>query len=107
MMEVGEELARRGHEVTVISPHKYKAVPPGVTEIALVSPDFDKFTASVSDMLSNPDKEMPLFEVIGAINFRLLIEIFIIVTDDRDKHAVEPTGSQYKRGSGHSYRQED
>ena len=25
-MEVGEELARRGHQVTVISPHKYKKV---------------------------------------------------------------------------------
>ena len=64
VMEAGEELARRGHEVTVISPHKYKKVPPGVREIALVSSDFDKFTATVSDMLSNPDKEMPVFEVI-------------------------------------------
>ena len=63
MMEAGEELARRGHEVTVISPHRYKAVPPGVTEIALASPEFDKFTTSVSDTLSNP-KEMPVFEVI-------------------------------------------
>ena len=64
VMEAGEELARRGHEVTVISPHKYKKVPPGVREIALVNSGFDKFTAAVSDMLSNPDKEMPVFEVI-------------------------------------------
>ena len=70
MMEVGEELARRGHEVTVISPHWYKAVPPGVTEVALASPEFDKFTSSVSDTLSNPDKEMPVFEVMGRRNFK-------------------------------------
>ena len=64
VMEAGEELARRGHEVTVISPHKYKKLPPGVREIALESPDFDKFTATVSDSLSNP-KEMPVLEVRG------------------------------------------
>ena len=64
-MEVGEELARRGHHVTVISPHAYKKVPPGVTEIAIKNTAFETFQNSLTDeMLTNPEAApMPVFEV--------------------------------------------
>ena len=68
VMEAGEELARRGHQVTVVSPHKYKKVPPGVTEIHFESPQFDKFLNSFSEMLTNPNAEIPVFEVRNAVS---------------------------------------
>ena len=64
-MEVGEELARRGHHVTVISPHPYKHVPPGVTEITISSAAYDAFQNGVSDdVLTNPNAaSLPVAEV--------------------------------------------
>ena len=59
LMEVGEGLARRGHEVTVVSPHKYKKVPDGVTEIIVESETFERFSQSFAeDILTNPDAGM-------------------------------------------------
>ena len=64
-MEVGEELARRGHKVTVVSPHKYKEVPPGVTDVVVPS-DFDKYTAELTvEILTNPNVPPPVIEVSG------------------------------------------
>ena len=62
-MEVGEELARRGHEVTVISPHKYKTVPPGVREIVHESGFEALTTATTEDMLSNENAGLPFVKV--------------------------------------------
>ena len=63
VMEVGEELARRGHQVTVISPHKYKEVPPGVREIVHES-GFDALTtATTEEMLSNENAGLPFVKV--------------------------------------------
>ena len=60
VMEVGEELARRGHEVTVVSPHKYKKVPPGVTDIIIPS-EFDQYTSEITlDFLTNPNAQLPM-----------------------------------------------
>ena len=59
-MEVGEELAKRGHKVTVVSPHKYKEVPPGVTEVVIPS-DFDQYTADLTlEFLRDPNVQMPM-----------------------------------------------
>ena len=59
LMEVGEGLAKRGHEVTVVSPHKYKRVPDGVMEIIVESEVFERFTQSFTeDILTNPDPGM-------------------------------------------------
>ena len=64
VMEVGEELARRGHEVTVISPHPYKKVPPGVTEITIKNELFDTFLKKTSDdVLSNPGTQVSIGQV--------------------------------------------
>ena len=65
VMEVGEELARRGHEVTVISPHKYKEVPPGVREIVHQSGFEALTTATTEDMLSNENAGLPFVKVEG------------------------------------------
>ena len=74
-MEVGEELARRGHRVTVVSPHKYKEVPPGVTDVVVPS-DFDKYTSELTvEILTNPDVPPPVIEVSC---FYLLIRISVI-----------------------------
>ena len=51
-MEVGEELGRRGHEVSVVSPHKYKTVPPGVRDIVIQS-DFDKLQLNLGNILQS------------------------------------------------------
>jgi len=65
VMEVGEELARRGHEVTVISPHPYKKVPPGVTEITIKNELFDTFLKKTSDdVLSNPGTQVSIGQFI-------------------------------------------
>ena len=64
VMEVGEELGRRGHEVSVVSPHKYKTVPPGVRDIVIQS-DFDKVTTELTEnFLNNPDVAIPWNQVI-------------------------------------------
>ena len=69
VMEVGEELARRGHEVTVISPHKYKAVPPGVREIVHESGFEALTTATTEDMLSNENAGLPFVKVKFIMDF--------------------------------------
>ena len=56
-MEVGEELGRRGHEVSVVSPHKYKTVPPGVRDVVFHS-EFEKITTELTDLL--PDLPVPI-----------------------------------------------
>ena len=82
-MEVGEELARRGHQVTVISPHKYKKVmimlimilimilmmmmimkvPPGVRDVVFES-RFEAVTTQVSEeMMASPDTPFPFGKV--------------------------------------------
>ena len=77
-MEVGEELARRGHQVTVISPHKYKEVmimmiimmmmtmmkvPPGVRDVVFES-RFESVTTQVSEeMMASPDTPFPFGKV--------------------------------------------
>ena len=59
-MEVGEELARRGHQVTVVSPHKYKKVPQGVSDIVIPS-EFDDYTTEVTlEFLTNPNTQLPI-----------------------------------------------
>ena len=59
-MEVGEELARRGHQVTVVSPHKYKKVPQGISDIVIPS-EFDHYTTEVTlEFLTNPNTQLPL-----------------------------------------------
>ena len=63
VMGVGEELARRGHEVTVISPHKYKEVPSGVREIVHESGFEALTTATTEDMLSNENAGLPFVKV--------------------------------------------
>ena len=58
-MTVGEELARRGHQVTVVSPHPYKTVPPGVTDIVIES-EFDRATAKLTEeLLVSPNVGLP------------------------------------------------
>ena len=60
VMEVGEELARRGHQVTVVSPHKYKKVPQGISDIVIPS-EFDHFTTEVTlEFLTNPNTQLPI-----------------------------------------------
>lgn len=57
-MTVGEELAKRGHSVTVVSPHKYKTLPPGVKDITIQS-DFDAQTARMTEkMLVDPKADI-------------------------------------------------
>ena len=54
LMGVGEELGRRGHEVTVVSPHSYKKVPPGVTDIVIQS-DFLTLASRMTDEMLTAD----------------------------------------------------
>ena len=59
-MEVGEELARRGHQVTVVSPHQYKKVPQGISDIVIPS-EFDQYTTEVTlEFLNNPNTQLPI-----------------------------------------------
>ena len=59
-MEVGEELARRGHQVTVVSPHQYKKVPQGISDIVIPS-EFDQFTTELTlEFLTNPNTQLPM-----------------------------------------------
>ena len=80
VMEAGEELARRGHEVTVISPHKYKEVPPGVREIVHESGFEALTTATTEDMLSNENTGLPFVKVDGLC---LCFSKIIMITDYR------------------------
>ena len=62
-MEVGEELARRGHEVIVVSPHKYKTVPPGVRDVVFHS-DFETMTTEMTEsLLKDPSAGLPFNKV--------------------------------------------
>ena len=57
---MGEELARRGHQVTVVSPHPYKKVPEGISDIVIPS-EFDQFTTDITlEFLTNPDTQLPI-----------------------------------------------
>ena len=64
-MEVGEELARRGHQVTVVSPQRYDTVPPNVTDIVIQS-QFEAISNKVTEEILTKDKRAvpPYFEVI-------------------------------------------
>ena len=57
VMTVGEELARRGHQVTVVSSHPYKTVPPGVTDIVIDS-EFDKFSNAMTEHILTKDVQL-------------------------------------------------
>jgi len=62
-MEVGEELARRGHEVIVVSPHRYKTVPPGVRDVVFHS-DFEAMTTELTELfLKDPSAGLPFNKV--------------------------------------------
>ena len=63
-MEVGEELGRRGHQVTVVSPQRYKAVPPNVTDIVIDS-EFEALSNRMTTDLVANDKpsSAPFLEV--------------------------------------------
>ena len=65
LMEVGEELGRRGHQVTVVSPQRYKKVPPNVTDIVIQS-EFEALSKRMTnDLLTNDDRpSTPFVEVI-------------------------------------------
>ena len=70
-MEVGEELARRGHEVIVVSPHKYKTVPPGVRDVVFHS-DFETMTTELTELfLKDPSAGLP-FNKVCFFSFRRL-----------------------------------
>ena len=58
-MGVGEELGRRGHEVTVVSPHSYKKVPPGVTDIVIESDFVALATKMTDEMLTAENPPLP------------------------------------------------
>ena len=64
LMEVGEELGRRGHQVTVVSPQRYKAVPPNVTDIVIDS-EFEALSNRMTTDLVANDKpsSAPFLEV--------------------------------------------
>ena len=65
LMEVGEELGRRGHQVTVVSPQRYKAVPPNITDIVIDS-EFEALSNRMTTDLVANDKPVspPFLEVI-------------------------------------------
>ena len=61
MMEVGEELGRRGHQVTVVSPQRYKTVPPNVTDIVIES-EFEALSNRMTtDLVANDKPSSPPF----------------------------------------------
>ena len=61
LMEVGEELGRRGHQVTVVSPQRYKAVPPNVTDIVIDS-EFEALSNRMTtDLVANDKPSSPPF----------------------------------------------
>ena len=64
LMEVGEELGRRGHQVTVVSPQRYKTVPPNVTDIVIES-EFEALSNKMTTELVANDKPSspPFLEV--------------------------------------------
>ena len=71
VMEVGEELARRGHQVTVVSPHKYKKVPQGISDIVIPS-EFDHYTTEVTlEFLTNPNTQLPISGVSFSVSMVL------------------------------------
>ena len=86
-MEVGEELARRGHQVTVVSPHKYKKVPQGISDIVIPS-EFDHYTTEVTlEFLTNPNTQLPISGVSVSVSMVL------------SNHSYNPTLSQYIKAS--------
>ena len=66
MMEVGEELARRGHQVTVVSPQRYDTVPPNVTDI-VIQTEFEALSSRMTNEVLAKDKPSvpPFIEVSG------------------------------------------
>lgn len=69
MMEVGEELARRGHHVTVVSPQRYNTVPPNVTDIVIES-EFEALSNRMTDDILASDRPSvpPFLEVVHIPN---------------------------------------
>merc|ERR1711936_1317380 len=59
LMAVGEELGRRGHQVTVVSPHAYKKVPPNVTDIVIKSNFLELATRMTDEMLTAEKPPLP------------------------------------------------
>ena len=59
LMGVGEELGRRGHQVTVVSPHAYKKVPPGVTDVVIESDFVSLATKMTDEMLTAESPPLP------------------------------------------------
>ena len=61
LMEVGEELGRRGHQVTVVSPQRYKTVPPNVTDIVIDS-EFEALSNRMTtELVANDKPSVPPF----------------------------------------------
>ena len=72
-MAVGEELGRRGHQVTVVSPHAYKKVPPNVTDIVIKSDFLELATRMTDEMLTAEKPPLP------PIN-----EVSVVIDDEHD-----------------------
>ena len=68
LMEVGEELGRRGHQVTVVSPQRYKAVPPNVTDIVIES-EFEALSSRMTtELVANDKPSTPPFLEVTKLN---------------------------------------
>ena len=52
-------MSRRGHSVTVVSPHQYKKVPAGVTDIVIKSDFLALATKMTDDMLTADSPPLP------------------------------------------------
>ena len=66
LMGVGEELGRRGHQVTVVSPHSYKKVPPNVTDIVIESDFVNLATKMTDEMLTAESPPLPPIKEVAA-----------------------------------------
>ena len=66
LMGVGEELGRRGHQVTVVSPHSYKKVPPNVTDIVIESDFVTLATKMTDEMLTAESPPLPPIKEVTA-----------------------------------------
>ena len=77
-MEVGEELARRGHQVTVVSPQRYNSLPPNVTDIVIES-EFEAISNQITDDLLTKDRPSlpPFLEVRGDLKLLRIMKYFL------------------------------
>ena len=69
LMGVGEELGRRGHQVTVVSPHAYKKVPPGVTDVVIESDFVSLATKMTDEMLTAESPPLPPITEVASVRF--------------------------------------